>query len=290
MLDVGAGGDGCAEAYGSVPKAKAGTKARAVNSGQVGVVQRPDSGGTMDRATILRAAGAWLETVEPSIAGEGGNAEGGRRTFTDMLQLVGGWDLSEDEALGLASGDLYSGWCMPPWTDEDLAHKVHDAWVSAQGGERLGWRARRFINNLTGQPEISGYQWLPLGLFWMKPGKGADAPDVPVWIAPPFRIRGLTRSVDEGDYAPLVEFINPDGNPASVAVGAGLLDPDGNKLATALIARGLNIAPDREIRHQLVTYISRASNNVTTKIRNLERAGWLNGVFVMPSGAIAGEK
>jgi predicted P-loop ATPase len=70
----------------------------------------------------LKRASAWLEHVDPAVAGGGGH----NKTFYAACRLVCGFMLSVEDAYGLLKTD-YNPKCQPPWSDEELAHKVMDA-------------------------------------------------------------------------------------------------------------------------------------------------------------------
>ena len=91
-----------------------------------------------DRTEVLKQAASHLDKVPGSIAGAGGNAGGGDKTFTDTLTLISGFDLTEDEALDLLVGH-YNPKCVPPWTDAELRHKVHGAWLTAHENANRGY-------------------------------------------------------------------------------------------------------------------------------------------------------
>ena len=70
----------------------------------------------------FKRAKAYLATMEPAISGQGGH----NATYRAACKLVGQFLLSESEALALLLSD-YNPRCQPPWSEEELRHKVHSA-------------------------------------------------------------------------------------------------------------------------------------------------------------------
>jgi hypothetical protein len=74
-------------------------------------------------ATDRRIARAqrFLQSVEPAIAG----CHGDVHTFRICCRVVRGFDLSDDEALGVLSD--WNARCQPPWSERELMNKVLNA-------------------------------------------------------------------------------------------------------------------------------------------------------------------
>jgi hypothetical protein len=90
-------------------------------------------GGSDERDHLLRRARAYVASVPPAVAGQGGDAH----TFQLACKLVRGFALTENDAF-----DLLRDWnqtCVPPWTDRELDEKI--AGASKYGTEPLGGRA-----------------------------------------------------------------------------------------------------------------------------------------------------
>lgn len=81
----------------------------------------PPSSGSTDSKQIKRAR-AYLVKSHPAISGQGGH----NQTFKVACKLVHGFHLDVDAALGLLL-EIYNPRCEPPWTVEELRHKVTDA-------------------------------------------------------------------------------------------------------------------------------------------------------------------
>jgi hypothetical protein len=70
----------------------------------------------------LKRAKAWLAEVDPAVEGHGGH----NKTFYAACRLACGFLLEGEDVFGLLRDD-YNPRCQPPWTLEELAHKVTDA-------------------------------------------------------------------------------------------------------------------------------------------------------------------
>lgn len=85
----------------------------------------------------LRAL-AYLSTMEPAIAGQAGD----RRTFRVACVLVRDFGLAVDEALPLLL--KWNLCCIPPWTQQELLHKLNQADAfTGQRGAMLRPRKRK---------------------------------------------------------------------------------------------------------------------------------------------------
>ena len=96
--------------------------------------------------TALDTARAYLEKLPPAISGAGGHAI----TFAAACWTVR-LGLSDSDALALLLE--YNRHCQPPWTEKELAHKLHDArrvaggqvrtFLQAKPAVRLVWKVER---------------------------------------------------------------------------------------------------------------------------------------------------
>ncbi len=68
-----------------------------------------------------RRALEYLKNVPPAISGQAGH----NRTFFTACKLVQGFGLNRNEALDLMR--TYNRKCEPPWSEQELIHKVDDA-------------------------------------------------------------------------------------------------------------------------------------------------------------------
>ena len=70
----------------------------------------------------LKRSAAWLDCVDPAISGAGGH----NRTFYAACRLIQGFCVDTDTAFQMLR-EIYNPKCVPPWSDEELAHKAVDA-------------------------------------------------------------------------------------------------------------------------------------------------------------------
>lgn len=70
----------------------------------------------------LRRAAAYLDAMPEAISGQGGH----NRTYAAATAMVHGFGLSERQAMSLLL-DRYNPRCQPPWTEQQMLHKVTDA-------------------------------------------------------------------------------------------------------------------------------------------------------------------
>lgn len=70
----------------------------------------------------LKRAAAYLQKIDGAVSGAGGHDQ----AWKAALCVVRGFELSESEAYALLSAD-YNPRCDPPWSDQELRHKIADA-------------------------------------------------------------------------------------------------------------------------------------------------------------------
>jgi len=158
------------------------------------------------RPEVLERAGHYLDTLPEAIQGRDGSGA----TFSAALKIMDGFDLTEDEALSLLL-DRYNPRCLPPWTEDELRHKVKGAAPLCQDRGRLlrvaeaapQRRDRPAPSPAPGgsqeppemppppddddapqaeavqaapadRPRVPGFEWGTRGLFQLKPG-GKDS-------------------------------------------------------------------------------------------------------------------
>jgi hypothetical protein len=107
----------------------------------------------MPTCEAARQARAYLAKVAPAIEGQGGD----QQTFTAACSLVLGFGLSPEDALPLMLE--YNQRCTPPWTVEELWHKLTKA--NELECDDRGWRVRKrsvsvVVNLLPDQPVYVG--------------------------------------------------------------------------------------------------------------------------------------
>ncbi len=96
-----------------------------------------------DRLSIPERARRYLTTLPPAVSGQGGS----NVTFHAACVLVKGFALSVDAALPLLAE--WNATCQPPWTEQELLHKLNDA-VKAPG--EVGNLLRASAQSPTGSP------------------------------------------------------------------------------------------------------------------------------------------
>lgn len=75
--------------------------------------------------TPIARARAYLEKCPPAVSGQSGH----NTAFQVVSSVTVGFDLSESDAL-----DVLRDWnaaCQPPWTEQELIHKIRDAYAKA---------------------------------------------------------------------------------------------------------------------------------------------------------------
>jgi AAA domain/Bifunctional DNA primase/polymerase, N-terminal len=85
-----------------------------------------------DHARLLKRARAYLNKCDHAISGQGGHDI----TYRVACKLVGQFCLSENDALDLLMND-YNPRCEPPWSEQELLHKVQSALTSHKEDGRM---------------------------------------------------------------------------------------------------------------------------------------------------------
>lgn len=91
---------------------------------------RAKAGGIKAEAAKLKRAKAYLDAIPGAVAGEGGHSQ----TFSAACAIGPGFDLDPDDAYKLL--EEYNERCEPPWSTDELVHKVEQAYLVE---ERRGW-------------------------------------------------------------------------------------------------------------------------------------------------------
>jgi hypothetical protein len=82
---------------------------------------------------LLARAGAYLDALPPAISGQGGHAA----TYRAATSLVHGFAIDPETALDMLLV-RFNPRCQPPWTEQELRHKVDDA-ATKQHTRPHGW-------------------------------------------------------------------------------------------------------------------------------------------------------
>src|SRR5262249_32448679 len=80
---------------------------------------------------VLDRARAYLARCDPAISGQKGH----NKAFGVACRVGPGFDLDPEVALALLRA-VYNPTCRPPWSEEELQHKITDAYARAT---RRGW-------------------------------------------------------------------------------------------------------------------------------------------------------
>jgi hypothetical protein len=97
--------------------------------------------GDLPTSEVAQKARAYLRTVRPAVEGEAGD----RHTFWVACVLVRDFALPVEEALPLL--EEWNATCLPPWTEEELLHKLEEAdALEGPRGTKLRPRSSRTID------------------------------------------------------------------------------------------------------------------------------------------------
>jgi hypothetical protein len=94
--------------------------------------RRPQFGASLESQIIN-----WLSKQKPAISGQSGH----NRTFAVACGLIHGFNLELDVALPFFT--QWSEYCEPPWTEQELVHKLADA-QNAKRNRGEGYLLREF--------------------------------------------------------------------------------------------------------------------------------------------------
>lgn len=84
-----------------------------------------------DWETLKLRAMRYLENIPPAISGQGGHDH----TFKTALKLVGGYNLTDEEAFEIMT--MWNQSCQPPWSESELRRKISEAQKNATNRGRL---------------------------------------------------------------------------------------------------------------------------------------------------------
>ena len=79
---------------------------------------------------VIERARRYIAKCPPAISGKGGHDA----TFHVAAVLVHGFDLSEGDALMVIQG--WNSFCLPPWSEADLIHKIKSARAATHASHR----------------------------------------------------------------------------------------------------------------------------------------------------------
>lgn len=125
-------------------------------------------------------------------------------------------------------------------------------------------------------------------IFYLLPFKKSEKL---IFVCSQLEVIACTRDEHNRNHGRLVTFPDVDGHMHEVAIPMELLASDGSLYRAQLLNRGLCIAPDAKARQLLSLLIQRS--NPPLKVRCVNKIGWYQGKFVLPSEVIGngeGEK
>lgn len=121
------------------------------------------------------------------------------------------------------------------------------------------------------------------GVFFIGADKdGNELP--PRWICSPLSVVAKTRDAKSGEWGRLLEWRDDDRVRHQWAMPLELLQSDGLDMRRELARMGLSIAPGKQQRDALASYVQVWP--VENRARCVERLGWHGAVYVMPSESI----
>ena len=274
--------------------------------------------GAEDRHQVINRAAAYLA----SLPGGRQGSDGSGITFQAALKTITQFALDELEATTLML-EVHNPKCVPPWSLDDLEHKVADAWRVAQASQDLGCALTEpaLPSNLAPEaegmvigdsdeaksapgvpmpqadedrPVVPGFEWDASGLIQLVESNQRDRQDdlIPPtrsWLAPPFWLPGLVRGEDSTSWQLLIRWNDPDGLMHEEALPFELISGEGAELARRLSHGGMVLPPDPGPRKALLRYLSAARVHVHKRERLLESFGWQGGAFVLPDGQTIGQ-
>ncbi len=247
-----------------------------------GVARATPADADSDRSQVTERAGNYLDRCDPAIQGENGSTA----TFNAALKIIGGFDLTEDEALALLC-ERYNSRCVPQWSVEELRHKAHDAWQVAQQSMNRG-----HLLEDHGRPRVPGFEWSERGLYYVKQSEGQDDDgnqrQKRVWIAPPFSLPCLVRDAASHGWRVLLTWADMDGAPHEASLPFELISSEGTELARILAQGGLMLPPGSGLRCNFQRYLALAARQIRNRALLVDSLGWHDGAFILPGGEMIG--
>jgi len=107
---------------------------------------KPPRAAPIDGDLVVRRAEAYLDAMPPAVSGQGGH----NQTYAAATKLVHGFELDTGTALRMLL-ERYNPRCVPPWTEQELRHKVEDA-ATKQHDRPRGWLLEAQGSATTSQP------------------------------------------------------------------------------------------------------------------------------------------
>jgi uncharacterized protein (DUF927 family) len=125
------------------------------------------------------------------------------------------------------------------------------------------------------------YEFNEHGLFYQPPPKN-DGPATPLWVCAPFEIMGRTSDTTHLNHGLYFRWIDLDEDTHTWACPMSRVHSDSGELTGDLHAAGLRCGTSRGQRDALRTFLTTVV--VTRRVICVDRAGWHDKAFVLPSG------
>ncbi len=257
----------------------------------------------LNRPDVMARAAAYLDTVPPSIQLKDGSGD----AFKAALKVITRFALTEDEAVTLL-WERFNERCLPPWTVGELKHKVSDAlrsalaspdWGCAFHGDQPRHAALPETNaeaNLMQlieseathliHPDVPGFEWNERGLYLVK----SINPRVSehLWLTQPFALPELVRNGESDSWRMSITWKDPDEVPHAATIPFEWLSGEGPELARLLAQGGFVASTEPTARKGFVQFLSLARLFISCRVRLVDRLGWNDGSFVLPTGETIG--
>lgn len=107
----------------------------------------------------------------------------------------------------------------------------------------------------------------------------------PLFICSRLDVIGLTSGTHGDNWGRMVRFTDPKGLAKQIAIPATLWQGDGLDLRKMLADMGLSISSNGVARKLMMDYL--ACHNTSTHYESVNKLGWHNGDYMLPTGAIS---
>ena len=147
-----------------------------------------------------------------------------------------------------------------------------------KAGKPVSACGARFVNTSSETMGRPGVYWIGTAQD-RSSGETIDAE--PLWICSPLTVAALTRDASGSEWGRLLVFADRDGQEHRWAMPMSMLAGSGEELRAELLRQGLEVTTLATRRGKLAEYIGQARPEA--KARCVLRAGWHDGVFVLPT-------
>jgi putative DNA primase/helicase len=240
---------------------------------------------------------AYLAKCDPAVSGHGGH----NKMIGVVGRVVNGFGLDDADTIFELLQD-YNDRCDPPWSDEELEHKIEEALAFEGYTEPRG----HLLDDSGPEPGYPGADDRPCFRVyhhvwkaderWRKPGTyhhgfgkspkktEDDGPAlIDLWLCTPLEILATTSDREDREYGILVEFRSKKGRQKRFAIPARWFSGRGDEVIGELRALGLHMSHKQQ--PQIIDYLSLA--DPAKKIGSTQSTGWYNdNTFVLPEQVI----